>query len=115
MDKNSIEKSEFDAGVSKSKARYGKYGKDYDLYLNVKDSMAIKDNDLPFRVTKHNCPKCKQGFTYWYRYYEGNKRKTLTAVKLNKLKEKVLSKSLPWLTFDEMKYLAENKSADDFK
>jgi len=53
-----------------------------------------------YRVTKKNCKTCKQGFSYEYRYQdENNKIKHLTSVDLNKLKEKVIAKGLPWIEF----------------
>ena len=115
MEKNDIDKREFDIGIHKSKSRYKKYGNYYDLYLKIKDSMAMKKDNLPFRVVKHKNSKCKQGFTYWYRYYENEKRKTLTSVNLIELKKKVLDNNLPWFTFKEMNNIVENMSVDEFK
>lgn len=55
-----------------------------------------------FRVYKQNSPTTKQGFVYNYRYYnEDNKRIAITSITLNGLKEKVLSKGLPWVKLTE--------------
>ena len=49
------------------------------------------------RVSLVICPDCKSGKMYKYRYYndDGN-RKEISSVNLEKLKEKVLEKGLPW-------------------
>ena len=44
-----------------------------------------------------------QGFTYVYNYYDGDKRKRITSVDLNKLKMKVESKGLEWKIIDVKK------------
>ena len=55
-----------------------------------------------FRVYKQNSPTTKQGFVYNYRYYnEDNKRIAITSITINGLKEKVLSKGLPWVKLTE--------------
>lgn len=56
-----------------------------------------------FRVSKAKRKSCKQGFYYVYSYYEGGKRKAITATNINKLKEKVVSKGLEWYKFDKTK------------
>lgn len=49
-----------------------------------------------FRVSKEEDPKCKQGFTWRYSYYQDRKKKSLYSIDLVKLEEKVKSKGLPW-------------------
>ena len=53
-----------------------------------------------YRVQKHKKKECKQGFIYKYRYFdENNKRKSISSVSIDKLKEKVLAKGLEWIEF----------------
>ena len=56
-----------------------------------------------FRVIKHKA-KTKQGFVYSYRYYKTitRKRVEITSIDINKLKEKVKAKNLPWFTIEEL-------------
>lgn len=49
-----------------------------------------------FRVTKHKNKKYKQGFTWYYQYYEEGKRKSICSVSLKKLEAKVRAKGLKW-------------------
>ena len=50
-----------------------------------------------FRVSKHKCKTCKQGFKWIYQYYdENNKRKNISSVDIKKLEEKVKAKGLEW-------------------
>jgi len=53
-----------------------------------------------FRVVKKNKSDVVQGFIYEYGYYENGKRRYLSSVNLDKLKEKVLAKGLLWLELD---------------
>ena len=51
-----------------------------------------------FRVTKQPSKSCKQGFSYVYQYFgKNNKRKIISSVDIDKLKEKVLDKGLEWM------------------
>ena len=54
------------------------------------------------RVSIKKCDSCKQGFIYYYRYYddEGN-HKSIVSVNFDILKEKVLSKGLLWEKFED--------------
>lgn len=53
-----------------------------------------------YNVYKHNCNKCKQGFTWDYRYTNNSgKRKVIKSVDINKLEKKVKSKGLKWKKF----------------
>jgi hypothetical protein len=50
-----------------------------------------------FRVSKTKCKSCNQGFLWRYQYCDENgKTKSITAVDIKKLKEKVKSKGLLW-------------------
>ena len=49
-----------------------------------------------YRVSKHKCKRCKQGFTWEYCYYENGKYIKITSVDLKKLEEKILAKGLEW-------------------
>ena len=50
-----------------------------------------------FRVRKCINPKCKQGFSWKYQYYENKKTKSISSTSLEKLKERVLAKGLEWI------------------
>ena len=49
-----------------------------------------------FRVTKHNCKTCKQGFRWVYQYYEDGEEKAISSVDFDKLEKKVTAKGLEW-------------------
>ena len=49
-----------------------------------------------YRVYKDVSDRYKQGFIYTYSYYENGKRKKISSVDINALKDKVLFKKLPW-------------------
>lgn len=49
-----------------------------------------------FRVSKWYNSELKQGFRWGYSYYDGDKRKVISSIDLDKLKEKVLNKGLEW-------------------
>jgi len=53
-----------------------------------------------FRVIKKKKKDCKQGFTWEYQYIINGKRKFLSSVNIETLKEKVLAKNLIWYEFD---------------
>lgn len=53
-------------------------------------------------ISKKPCPKCKQGFSWIYQYYDENiKPRVIHSVDLLKLKDKVLKKGLKWLVINE--------------
>ena len=53
-----------------------------------------------FRVSKYNCKNCKQGFIYVYEYLdETHKRKSLSSINIDKLRERVLAKGLEWIEY----------------
>ena len=54
-----------------------------------------------YRVHKDKCKRCKQGFTFVYRYHENGKRKKISSVDIKKLEQKVKAKGLEWIKFDE--------------
>lgn len=56
-----------------------------------------------FRVAKFPCEKCKNGFTWLYRWYENGKNKSIYSVDLMALKKKVLNKGLDWIIVDKEK------------
>lgn len=49
-----------------------------------------------FRVTKHKCKTCKQGFRWIYQYYENGKKKAIFSIDIEKLEKKVKAKGLEW-------------------
>ena len=72
------------------------YGKHHSE--ETKRKMSLSRNSTGYRrVSLVICPDCKSGKKYRYRYYndDGN-RKEISSVNLEKLKEKVLEKGLPW-------------------
>ena len=72
------------------------YGKHHSE--ETKRKMSLSRNSTGYRrVSLVMCPDCKSGKKYRYRYYndDGN-RKEISSVNLEKLKEKVLEKGLPW-------------------
>ena len=55
-----------------------------------------------YHVHIHNDNSLKQGFYYEYWFMENGKKKSLCSVDLGKLKQRVLSKGLEWIEFDEV-------------
>jgi len=49
-----------------------------------------------FRVTKNQCPQCKQGFIYRYQYYDKGEKQSLWATTIEKLEKKVKQQNLEW-------------------
>ena len=56
-----------------------------------------------FRVFKRRNKNFKQGFSWCYQYCENDKRREISSVDLNRLKEKVEKKGLDWIVLDEKK------------
>ena len=52
-----------------------------------------------YRVSKHKCSGCKQGFIWAYEYKEANKRKIIKRVDIDDLKTEVEKRSLIWEEF----------------
>ena len=68
-----------------------------------KRQISLKKNKTGYRnVSIQKNTACKQGFTYRYNYSENGKIKAIQCVSLEKLKEKVLLKGLPWEKFAEV-------------
>lgn len=55
-------------------------------------------------VSFHKNKKVKQGFTFDYTYYKDGKQKAISSVDIEKLKEKVLKKGLPWEKYEREEY-----------
>lgn len=57
----------------------------------------VRNTSGYFRVSKQKCKTCKKGFRWRYSYIDKDKkRKDITSVDINKLKEKVISNNLIW-------------------
>ena len=63
--------------------------------LKISNSLS-NSNDNPFRVYKKKRKDCKQGFSWEYSYYEKGKRRYISSVNLQTLKDKVIAKGLLW-------------------
>lgn len=83
------------------------------LSRKTKIEISKKHNTTGFyRVVKHPCTECKQGFIWRYHYRINNKRKGIKNINLLKLKEKVKNQGLDWYIINEdnaKKSLKENK------
>lgn len=68
------------------------------LKYKIKASKAKKkDKSLPFRVYKNYTPNCKQGFRYAYVYFDEGRRRMISSIDLDYLKDRIISKNLPWV------------------
>lgn len=67
--------------------------KKLDVQLKISKS---KNTTGYFRVSKQEDNGYKQGFCYRYAYIEKGKRKAIVSKNIDDLKQKVLSKNLPW-------------------
>lgn len=74
------------------------YGKNHTEETKRKITLSkSKNNKIGYlRVSLRVCPTCKSGKAYQYQYYDDGKRISIQSVSLEKLKEKVLNKGLPW-------------------
>lgn len=80
----------------------GMYGKKHSIDSCLEMSKSHSNKSGYLRVFKHKNDKLKQGFQWRYCWYDDNhKRKELASVDLDKLKEKVLAKGLPWIKLEE--------------
>ena len=80
---------------------YPMYGKEHSIETMRKTSKSRNTTGF-FRVYKNKRNDCKQGFTFRYKYYDGEgKPKTINSVDLDNLEEKVKDKGLPWIKFEE--------------
>ncbi len=69
-------------------------------YWNIRKQ---NNNSGIHNVYKHNDNTCKQGFTWQYQYTdETSKKKIMSNVNLDDLKERVLNKGFDWIVFDDM-------------
>jgi hypothetical protein len=59
----------------------------------------IKNTTGYFRVCKQKDKKIPQGFRWKYRYSKDKKRFSITAITIERLKEKVLARGLEWREF----------------
>lgn len=64
--------------------------------------VASLENSLPFRVYKNPNPSLKKGFCYSYRYYDkNNQQRSISSMDLDKLKDRIIKKNLPWVELIE--------------
>lgn len=84
--------------ISKSKK-----GKELSNRHKQNISLTTKTEKLPYRVIKRKKKSYKQGFIYKYRYYENGKRKEISSVDMNELKQKVMDNGLEWIEYYELK------------
>ena len=80
---------------------YGKYHSEETKQKMSESVSRVKNTSSYFRVCKQKDKCCKQGFIWKYRYYEGGKRKSLSATTIDKLESKVKEKGLKWLKLKE--------------
>lgn len=84
----------------------GMYGRKHSIKSCIKMSKSSQNKSGYLRVYKKKNNKLKQGFTWIYAWYDENhKRKELSSVDLNKLKQKVLDNGLVWLKLDGGGYI----------
>jgi len=93
----------------KNHPMWGKKGKDNPRYgkthsEETRRKISESRNRMGFfNVWKEKNKKCKQGVIYRYAYYdENNHRKRISSTDIKKLEEKVKSKGLKWLKFEDM-------------
>lgn len=83
-----------------SELKKGKYGKHHSEKTKQKMSI-VRNKTGYFRVSKRKCSTCKQGFRWRYCYTDKyGKRKDITSISIDKLKEKVISNHLIWVEFN---------------
>lgn len=92
---------------------YNSYNNGYNLTIGGELPPIVDKENNPFFNHNHTLESCIQmsnnqnnstGFfrvylsegRYKYRWYENGKRKSISSVDINKLKEKVIDKELPW-------------------
>lgn len=98
-----INKGKKHSKESIEKMRKSKKGKNHPMYNTphtiehrLKISKSLNTTGI-YRVNKCKCRCCKQGFNYVYHYIEDGKRKSISAVDLETLKEKVIIRGLEWI------------------
>lgn len=74
------------------------YGKSEEHMLNISKA---QNTTGYYRVSKYKANTCKQGFTWGYHWRENGKTLKLSSVDLDKLKEKVIARGLPWIELNK--------------
>jgi len=88
---------------SKQKISEANKGKSHIHTDKTKRKISLNKNKTGYRnVSIQKCPTCKTGFRWRYNYSENGKVKAIQSISLEQLKEKVISKGLPWEKFEEM-------------
>ncbi len=77
-------------------------GKKHSIF-NKQEMSKSRSTTGVFRVCKRKRKDTKQGFQWIYQYYVNGKRREISSIDLNLLKEKVIEKGLVWEIFDEKK------------
>ena len=87
---------------NEAKEKISKSKKGVRLSKTTKFNMSSYKNSSGFYcVSTKPCPKCSQGFSWIYQYYDENmKHKVIHSVNLLKLKNKVDAKDLDWKIID---------------
>lgn len=78
------------------------FGKKHKKKVGLHQSKITTSSGV-YNVHKRTDKTCKQGFIWVYVYEEDGKKKTMSSVDLNKLKQRVISKGLEWIVFNEVK------------
>ena len=88
----------------KMRENHARYWKGKKFSDEVKVKMSESNNTTGYyRVYIHKNSKLKQGFSYVYQYYDDDgKRRNLSSVSIDKLKEKVLAKGLEWIEMENI-------------
>ena len=95
-----------------SESKKGK--KPYEMTEETKKKMSKSKNITGFyRVSKEKNNTYKQGFRWAYKYFDNNKRKTISSIDLKKLEKKVKKEGLEWKVIDKensIKSIQENNN-----
>ena len=75
------------------------YGKPRPMERNIKNSKKLNTTGY-YRVIKQKGKQYSQGFIWTYNYYVDGKRKRISSMDIEKLKEKVEEKGLEWFKID---------------
>lgn len=70
---------------------------------SVEHMCRSKQNIGIMNVSKVHCTTCKKKYMYLYNYKEHGEYKSFNSVDLNKLKQKAISKNLPWIITNQGK------------
>ena len=83
--------------ISESKKGCTGYWKDKNLSEEHSLNMSKSQNTTGyFRVYIRKCKRLKQGFNWVYQYNENGKKKSISSINIEELKEKVKAKGLEW-------------------